>query len=175
MDVCLLVPHTSLPRPVVSVALLALEAGTKESRAMKASFWHRTRRRPSFWLGLFVSCFLAWAWWQSYLDFPALVVARSGNATELSRMRGATYIVMGPSGALRVPSTCWEVRGKRWLQPSGWEELWALGHAHGVRPYRIPDSLVFFPFVGLWVGWLALSDWRRRTRVARETGRLTVP
>ena len=31
---------------------------------------------------------------------------------------------------------------------------------------KIPDSLVFFSFLGLWVGWLAFPAWLRKKRQA---------
>ncbi len=117
-------------------------------------------RWKSFWIGLFVLVFLGWAWSESYLKFPTISQARSGKAIEFSRMRGVTYMVTGPSGSLRILAGGWVVGNKRFLQPTDWENLWALGHAHGVRVFRVPDSLIFFSYLGLWGGGLAWR-WRR--------------
>ncbi len=123
-------------------------------------------RWKSFWLGLFVLVFLGWAWRESYLNFPTISRDRSGNAIEVSRMRGVTYMVTGPSGALRILAGGWVVGSKKFFQPTDWEDMWALGHAHGVRVFRVPDSLVFFSYLGLWGGWLV---WRRRRMKRLQT------
>jgi len=118
-------------------------------------FWHRTRRRPSFWLGLLVVCFLAWAWWDSYRNDSALWM-KSGT---IVRGYGTTYIEVGAGPV--------ELGGRRephYMNEGGYREEIAAFYNHD---WAVPDSLVFFSCVGVWVGWLALSDWRRKTRGAR--------
>ena len=117
------------------------------------SFWHRTRRRPSFWLGLFVACFLAWAWWDSYRVFPSLYLANIGG---LFRQDGFSIVYTPPLD--RLDGSSWNC-----LQREDWrfelDTTIYMMESHGSRCLKFPDSLVFFSFVGLWSGWLA---WRAR-------------
>jgi hypothetical protein len=145
------------------LALLALEAGTKETNNMnpRPGFWHRTRRRPSFWLGLFVACFLAWAWWDSY---EAQTVFRwmdsSEESIQFTRMDGASFVTVGSGIELIQYMPGWQYERTNEVP---FESLWSLA---GSQYWRVPDSLVFFSFLGLWVGWLAFFDWLRKKRQA---------
>ena len=163
---------------MVRVALLALEAGTKKELMTPGPhrFWQGSLRRPSFWLGLFVACFLAWAWRDSF-ERQHVVRGHSQNNLLL-----ACFHVEGRLLFIFWPDYDWD---HRWTVET--REVSEMSNAAGlleqieeeggsVARYRvIPDSLVFSSFFGIWVGWLSFSEWRRRTRVARETGRLTVP
>ena len=120
---------------------------------MKASFWHRTRRRPSFWLGLFVACFLAWAWWDSMHASLGINSVVANRRLILVRVEGATQIFwrLAPGTKLRFEAAR--------LPPEVGGEYISVFKEEGFSYFRVPDSLVFFSFVGVWVGWLA---WRWR-------------
>jgi hypothetical protein len=126
-------------------------------------FWHRTRRRPSFWLGVFVACFLAWAWWDSYTNNAALGYTWRARSFVVFRGNGTSFITSA-ANVWFGPGLDWgygATTGDAKSALAAWREGGA-----AVRFCRIPDSLVFFSFVGVWVGWLALSDWRRKSRGA---------
>jgi hypothetical protein len=120
-------------------------------------FWHRTRRRPSFWLGLFVVCFLAWAWWDSYRQNPTVSYGWRGEAVEIIRLHGSTYFAVGPDWSWSRGASLTFKRIRKEKQARIWESV-------GWRYIEVPDPRVFFSFLGLWIGWLALSDWRRKKR-----------
>ena len=126
---------------------------------MKASFWHRTRRRPSFWLGLFIACFLAWAWWDSYRMEMSAGFSATTRSYRVYRIEGATVFTFYVD---------WFASGSGfgfWYESANGREFWeSRWDAFGVKHCRVPDPLVFSSVVGLWVGWLAFSDWRRKTR-----------
>jgi hypothetical protein len=150
--------------------------GAKETMMLGPRFWRRTSRRPSFWLGLFVACFLAWAWWDSYQREPLVHVTTRREALQLSRIGGVTMVATGPIPDMPYwgfwgvgsrplaggPETLGHQRGR--------EQRWAFARARGVRYLKIPDSLVLFSFLGLWVGWLAFSEWLRKKRSGRTAG-----
>jgi hypothetical protein len=154
----------SLPSSLGRLAFLPLEAGTKEKLMTPGPplrFWHRTRRRPSFWLGLFVACFLAWAWWDSYRNGAIVWYARGTVAVAVIQAKGAFFFASGGP---------WFPPGFHWIYSPGLdpEELFAAwGSAVHVGHLRVPDSLVFFSFVGLWGGWLAFPEWLRKKRLGR--------
>ena len=115
-------------------------------------FWYRTRRRPSFWLGLFVACFLAWAWWDSYSYLTRVWLDLDFREVGIVRIEGRTWFPALAMGA--------EKFGGAFMH----KDLASFPESEPLEPGGIPDSLVFFSFLGLWGGWLALSDWRRKTR-----------
>jgi len=119
----------------------------------------RLRRRPSFWLGLFVACFMAWAWCDSYRH--ELMASHVGNArhVQFGRMDGASYVASGEAFLGELPG--FGMRYPAGIGMERWKGVWEL---FGVRHHRIPDSLVFFSFLGLWVGWLAFSEWKVRKK-----------
>jgi len=124
---------------------------------MNASFWHRTRRRPSFWLGLFLACFFAWAWWDSYRYTVAAYYNSNAGHFVFGREDGVSLVSV--SRALVVP---WEYSSGDWSRfPAELREgrIEAMVEEYCEDHWKVPDSLVFFSFVGVWVGWLA---WRWR-------------
>src|SRR5262245_27413024 len=113
---------------------------------------HPFYRWKSFWLGLFVACFLAWAWWDSHKHQTYVVWSGAHYTCYLGRRDGFTLFADVPWGIslgwrfnrfaignLRVPDV--------WM---GWPD---------VRSVLGRDSLIFFSFLGLWGGWLG---WRAR-------------
>ncbi|MCW1921011.1 hypothetical protein OKA05_00495 [Luteolibacter arcticus] len=57
-------------------------------------------RRVSFWLGLFVACFLAWAWWDSYRNGTSLACSWKTGSLWVVQADGSFYIA---SGEIRSP------------------------------------------------------------------------
>jgi hypothetical protein len=108
-------------------------------------------RRVSFWLGLFVAWFLAWAWWDSYQNLSALNL-RGGGILHITRAEGATYFNTGGAEGPRFYRDSLGVT----LKGRNLEAEW---HRWGFRFVKVPDALMFFSFVGLWAGWLV---WRGR-------------
>ena len=122
---------------------------------MKASFWHRTRRRPSFWLGLFVACFLAWAWWDCYRVDTHLGFSGEEDvfAFVLSKGQLSFYFAIDAAG----PDN-----GFYFHRDSTGDETLTMRELANLLDYPrwgLPASLVFFSFVGFWGGWLV---WRWR-------------
>jgi hypothetical protein len=125
-------------------------------------FWHRTRRRPSFWLGLFVACFLGWAWWESHYSYSEMALSGRGQVLRCVRKDGETsvYWFKDPPSRdfdLNVTRTDFV---KRRIFPTTSDINWLLASPS----FKTRDSLVFFSFVGLWVGWLAFPAWLRKKR-----------
>jgi len=116
------------------------------------SYWHRTRRRPSFWLGLFVACFLGWAWRDSYSHLTTVRLDLDFREVGFVRIEGRTWFPAMTMGAEKI--------GLAFMH----KDLASFPESEPLEPGGIPDSLVFFSVVGLWVGWLAFSEWRRKTR-----------
>jgi hypothetical protein len=115
-------------------------------------FRHKTIHRVSFWLGLFVACFLAWAWWDSYREDSALSVEGAGRELCFVRHDGETrFYAEADSHALDARLEVYAGNDATMQRA-----IWWWGSA---RPVKVPDSLVFFSFVGLWGGWLG---WRWR-------------
>jgi len=163
---CPLDHHPPFSRRLVHLALLPLEAGTKEIRFLmkpnrRPTFWHLTRRRPSFWLGLFVACFLAWAWQDSTRHMFEVSATVAGKGSVVMRRHGSTWILYGLSDG-----GFWVNRRPDVMPDDEWKEYLSSWVGVGFRQTRVPDSLVFFSYVGLWIGWLTFSDWRRKTRTA---------
>jgi hypothetical protein len=124
----------------------------------RPTFWHRTRRRPSFWLGLFVVCFLAWAWWVSYDSGAMVLYAWGKRAFAIIHRNGASCLLTArPWSGRRL-----EWQYSNWLYTEEVLQNWSL--AEELSYLRVPDSLVFFSFVGVWVGWLAFPEWLRKRR-----------
>ena len=134
-----------------------------------SGFWHRTRRRPSFWLGLFVACFLAWAWWDSYGNGSGILYSWGSDAFAALRWQGASFLVSVEDG--------WFPAGFQWRYRPGFnvDRILSAWKESGsdIRHCRVPDSLAFTSFVGLWVGWLAFPEWlwkRRRAALRLAAG-----
>ena len=125
-------------------------------------------RRVSFWLGLFVALFLAWAWWRS-MEFHLLLTWRLGNTTMGGmRYEGATHLFYGipaPVGIWHVPGSYLELMGvKRLLDLDGYFYPYRYNGMESGH-VKVPDGLVFFGYLWLWGWWLV-----RRGRVGREKG-----
>jgi hypothetical protein len=152
MDGCPLVPHPAFPPPVGLFPRLALSEATETNQRMTPRPFYRWK---SFWLGLFVLVFLGWAWWDSYRNEALLLRERRDDFLQCLRVDGATYFVSGrwsfPSPLERFAAT-----HSKGLGIASWNQTWQV---LGASPVRVPDSLVFFSFVGLWGGWLV---WRAR-------------
>jgi hypothetical protein len=115
-------------------------------------FWHSARRRSSFWLGLFVACFLAWAWWDSFRSQSTAVSEWRNRTFTLSSLDGTIYFV---SGSGWLTSHAWGFRAWSGKKVANYEQtLTNVGASHR----RVPHSLVFFSFLGHWVGWLAWGE-----------------
>ena len=102
-----LVPCAVVPRRVVFLALLALEAGTKE----KLMTPRRLIRWRSFWLGILVLGFLGWAWRDSLshtfgFQWKQLTVANNsgGGVLVLRKAGGKWRWRVERGGASRYPS-----------------------------------------------------------------------
>ena len=83
---------------------------------------------------------------------------------QVVRAKGATILVWGRITELGNVFTRW---GSFARVDEKWVNVDALVTGPEKRTVRIPDSLVFLSFVGVWVGWLAFSDWRS-ARVERK-------
>jgi hypothetical protein len=125
-------------------------------------FWQSSVRRPSFWLGLFVACFLAWAWWDSFNGRFIAWIPRDGKQVEFEREAGATHIAfLTGLGSLEEASFHYETRDGDDLPYAEFLDI------YGASYCRVPDSLVFVFFLGLWGGWLGWR-WRVERRFAKE-------
>ena len=114
-------------------------------------------RRVSFWLGLFVACFLAWAWWDSK-RFETSVHLGVGLGPEVMRVDGATFLV-------RVYRFRFDPVMRREPLVISEQQVERYFVENEFRYFKVPDSLVFFSFVGLWGGWLVWR-WRSTERLA---------
>ena len=139
---------------MVRMALLALEAGTKDKLMRPGPplrFWQSSLRRPSFWLGLFVACFLAWAWWDSYGYLTRVWLVLDSREVEIVRIGGRTWLPDMSMGAVKL--------GVGFTH----DDLTSFPQSEPAEPGGVPDSLIFFSFVGPWGGWLVWR-WKRERR-----------
>ena len=122
-------------------------------------------RRKSFWLGLFVLVFLGWAWWQSFhhcvrLNIPLGGGKSVGKALAGFRQDGETVFVKAHRDASQLLSFRTTPRRGGSL---GLKDYCATADQLGFRWILIPDSLVFFPALALWLGWL-FWHWKREQK-----------
>ncbi|MCW1926397.1 hypothetical protein OKA05_27850 [Luteolibacter arcticus] len=112
-------------------------------------------RRVSFWLGLFIACFLGWAWWHSYRYCPGAGVAFAGAQISAARQDGATFVFTPPDQGM----------ARHWIdvEPRAscpdLEDALSTAEGLDVRWMRLPDPLVFLTYLALWTAALA---WRQR-------------
>ena len=112
-------------------------------------------RRVSFWLGLFVACFLAGAWWDSYQRQTLVDVATPHGVVTAERRTGSTWLFLSPG----VSPWNFSYAHRRIIPQVDWDDQLASLKGIGIRCLWAPDIIVFFSFVGLWGVWLA---WRMR-------------
>jgi len=114
----------------------------------------------SFWLGLFVACFLAWAWWDSYRVGSIAQVGWDSRMFMFANCEGEAFVTFK-----RYPGSQLEINGTR-EEAEVVSELRSEEWFMGVSLCRIRDALVFFSFVGLWGGWL-FWRWKREAGMLR--------
>ncbi|WP_341405232.1 hypothetical protein [Luteolibacter soli] len=125
-------------------------------------------RRVSFWLGLFVACFLGWGWWDSYRRCPGFAWERGGKAVIVLRMDGVTGVTRGPSDAMKIRRGSLSSMVMTARAALSWEKLWKdAGSGAGVRFVRIPDGVVFAGWLVVWGGWMGWRWWRERKAECR--------
>ena len=148
------------------VARLALGAETKNQLMTPRPphrHWHRTIRRPSFWLGGFVACFLAWAWWDSHRIDTRVAYAGEDHV-------GTFLLTGGESVFLFLRDAAGPDKGLYFHRdPSREEAMIVQGFARVMGYHRVslPNSLIFFSFLAPWLGWLA---WRARVERKQQAG-----
>jgi len=128
-------------------------------------------RWTSFWLGLFVACFLAWAWRDSYRFKLATGIQGPDSSYGLLRIRAGTFLYYNPRRRLVMTSEWWwksraPVLAENWeLRSDG--TLFYKSYYPETRALRIPDAAVFFSFLGLWCGGMAWQSRRMKCLAAR--------
>jgi hypothetical protein len=117
-------------------------------------------RWKSFWLGLFVACFLAWACWDSMSFQSGLALRLGGGTQSCVRHTGSTYFLYGTP----APSTFWRMRV---TYPASHLES-SLEAIKGPRAgsVKVPDFVSFVCFLGLWSAWL-FWHWKREQKKSR--------
>jgi hypothetical protein len=117
-------------------------------------------RRVSFWLGLFVACFIVWAWWDSMNRQLGLQrnFDRDRVGISVIRQGGVSFFFKGQAtfegywwNAIRVPTREVEERLRRTGGPDG-------------VLVKVPDAVVLICWLGLWGAWLVWSGGRARER-----------
>jgi len=128
----------------------------------------------TFWLGLFVACFLAWAWRDSYRHHTTLSIIRidwfGGDwGAQATRAYGKTFLEIYPSwlrdhriDLLRDPLPSAPDYDTATYHPE-------MPFASSIIPdwKIIPDYLLFFSFLLLWSAWLAWR-WRRQCTLTKS-------
>ena len=119
----------------------------------------------SFWLGVFVACFLAWGWWDSQGHTSVVTWKGTQRGVQAFRVDGSSFLIVGPPYQMKY-FTIGKVWGyARWeAEP---EKVWA--HIEWTRDqstvWVMPDAVVFVSFLVGWGGWLA---WRREGEASRR-------
>jgi hypothetical protein len=115
-------------------------------------------RWKSFWLGLFVVCFLAWGWWDSTRFETWVLKSGPSGASGLARVDGTTFVFDGArnlfayDGVLRYPIA----KSARATEEDTFE-IWC------PRYFKVRDIVVLFSFVVPWSAWLVWR-WKREQR-----------
>lgn len=111
-----------------------------------------------FWFGIFTFCFLGWAWWDSC--HATIYAEWSGKrALQVYRFDGASILISGAPTNLAAVGPRWIIGRDAATRPLGLEHYLEGRIAYGVRYWKLPDALIFYPLLGLFLGGLA---WRRR-------------
>jgi hypothetical protein len=120
-------------------------------------------RRVSFWLGLFVACFLAW---ECLANRGKVMIASfpggGGDQVHLVRVRGNSYLMWGETIGIANFVSQWVDFARFEDNGFDWEAHWDGKGAFGARYLKLPDEVVFLCYLGLWVGWMAW--WWQRGR-----------
>jgi hypothetical protein len=112
-------------------------------------------RWKSFWLGLFVAGFLAWAWWDSSRNDTCL-----GNGQCAAwRLEGSTFVCWD----FARTNVSWQFhRYPQGTLAPGFKDRLEQEEAHGLHWFEIPDLLAVCSYAALWIGWLAWHGKRQR-------------
>jgi hypothetical protein len=111
---------------------------------------------PSFWLGLFVSAFLGWAWWDSHRYFSSLTWVGKGIAWSAGGKVGCSLVYQSPGGPFSFATT---------RMPFG--SVWLEGIFAKFKTYALPHWIPFVSFVLLWAT-LLFWRWRRLQHLAKS-------
>ena len=116
-------------------------------------------RWKSFWLGLSVVLFLAWAWLDSYHGLSECFLKLGNREAQFSRAKGVTYVYLrqGDTYLTSLPPGEFQLETSR--LPAYWPNIWEWLEKYGAPQARIPDAPIFYSYLGLWSGLLA---WHRR-------------
>jgi hypothetical protein len=113
-------------------------------------------RWPSLWLGLFVTAFLGWAWWDSHRYYSALTWIGKGIAWNAGGKLGCSLVVQSLSGPGGFATTRMSI-GSVWLG----------GIFAKFETYALPHWVLFVSFLVLWATFL-LWRWRRLRRSTKN-------
>ena len=116
-------------------------------------------RWKSFWLGLCVLVFLAWASLDSRQYASGCDMPVAGGRFFAIRAQDSTWLAFGRGqAASRVPFYRAPIAPRKQV-----EDEFAAFREFGFYCIGIPDPLVFFSFAGLWLAWL-FWHWKREQK-----------
>jgi hypothetical protein len=118
-------------------------------------------RRVSFWLGLFVACFIAWGWWDSMNRQMGVQrnFDRDRVGISVIRQGGMSFFF---KGLPTFEGYWWKATREPMQEVVG--RLQRTGGPDGVL-VQVPDAVVLICWSGLWGAWLVWSGGRRVERM----------
>ncbi|MCW1926626.1 hypothetical protein OKA05_29000 [Luteolibacter arcticus] len=116
---------------------------------------HPLHRWPSFWLGLFVASFLAWAWWDSHRYFSRIVWIGKGFAWNGAGKVGWSQVVQPVGGTFDIATDRVPLSG-----------FWLEGVFTKFTTTALPHGIILISFLALWSAFLAWR-WQRMQRIVK--------
>jgi hypothetical protein len=117
-------------------------------------------RWKSFWLGLFVACFFAWAWWDSMENRMLLVIGQGRLGILVERHAGVTRVV--GNWPVKYPGVEFH-HYNRGREATDTESICA---SLGLRYSKVRDSRVLLYYLAVWSAFLGWRRWRMKRLAA---------
>jgi len=118
-------------------------------------------RWKSFWLGVFVACFLM----SEYLGNRGKVMIASFRGTgpgqvHVVRVKGSSFLMWGETIGIGNFVSDWMTFARFEENGFDFEAHWQGKRVNGVRYLKLPDAMVLLSYLALWGGWMAWR-WQR--------------
>jgi hypothetical protein len=145
-----------------------IDGGMKQELPMRVRpLW----RRKSIWLGIFVACFLGWAWWDSQSVTTVVTWKGTQRGVQAIRVDGSSFLIVGPPSQM----TFYPIGKRSWgyarakFGPKMVRTI--IGTPRGnSKVWEVRDAVVCLFFLAGWGGWLAWGRWREKSEARLRLG-----
>jgi len=117
----------------------------------------------SFWLGVVVLVFMGWAAWKSRSEDHVLTAAGDRWCVQVVKMESRTAVVTGPPWAMVFHATRGVSYHAMSRDPVSFVPVLEDMRPLGLRFVMVPDRLLFFSFLGLWLAGM-IWQWSREQK-----------